>query len=83
MLKNIWLTSRPVLAKIFSSRKALATIAAGIVWGLSQFDIITTPDRVLPLLALVGFYLLGQGLADFKKEGSQIVADSLGKNSAE
>jgi hypothetical protein len=79
MLATIWKTSRPTLAKIFSSRKALATIAGAIVWGLTQFGFVTTPDKVLPLLALIGFYLLGQGLADFKKEA----VVELGKNSPE
>lgn len=79
----MWTSIKPVLAKIFSSRKALSLIAGGIVWGLAQFGLVTTPEQVLPLLGLIGFYMLGQGLADFRKEGDQAIADSLGKNSAE
>jgi len=81
----MWKSSiKPVLAKIFGSRKALAAIAGGIVWALAQFGMVTTPDQVLPLLGLIGFYLFSQGLADFRKEGDKAIADaSLGKQRAD
>jgi len=81
----MWKTIRPTLAKIFGSRKALAAIAGSIVWALSQFGLVTTPEQVLPLLGLIGFYLLGQGLADFRSVGDKAHADAytLGKPPAE
>lgn len=80
-------TVKPILAQIFSSKKALATIAGAIVWALAQAGVGASPAAVLPLLGIIGTYVLGQGMADIGKEKAlaeiagvkEMAAVSLGK----
>ena len=64
----MWNTIKPVLAQILTSKKALALLAAAIVWALAQAKVIASPSDILPLLGILATYILGQGLADNGKE---------------
>ena len=76
----MWKYIKPVLGEILSSKKALAMIAGFIVWVLAQAGVASNPDQLLPILGFLASYILGQGLADFRKEGDQAMAESLGKS---
>lgn len=75
-------TIKPLLGEILTSKKALAMIAGAIVWALAQAGIVASPDAILPLLGVIGMYLLGQGIADNGKSATKLAADSLGKSQA-
>jgi len=79
MWKDIF---KPVLAQFLGSKKALAMLAGFIVWGLAQAGVVSSPDQVLPILAFIASYILGQGIADKGKEEAKVIASSLGKSPA-
>lgn len=64
----MWKALKPVLAQIFTSKKALATMAGAIVWVLAQVGVVATPAAVLPLLGLISIFVMGQSIADHGKE---------------
>ena len=68
----MWKSIKPVLAQILTSKKALALIAAAIVWALAQEKIVASPSDILPLLGVVSVYILGQGVADSGKEAVKL-----------
>ena len=76
----MWKSVKPVLAKIFTSRKALAMLAGAIIWALAQAGVAFSEEGVLYLLGFIGTYILGQGIADHRKEGDLAIAASLGKS---
>lgn len=67
----MWKAIKPVLAQIFTSKKALYTLAGIIVWLLAKAGVILSEDAVLPILGAIGVLVLGQGMADFGKEGAK------------
>lgn len=80
----MWKSIKPVLAQIFTSKKALYTIAGIIVYLLALKGVVLDQDAVVPVLALIGVLVFGQGLADLGKEGKKIESEtiaSLGKSS--
>ena len=68
----MWKSIKPVLAQILTSKKALALIAAAIVWALAQAKIVASPSDILPLLGVVSAYLISQGIADNGKEAVKV-----------
>ena len=65
---------KDVLKELLTSKKALALLAAAIVWGLAQAGIVATPTDILPLLGVISAYLVGQGIADKGKEAVKELA---------
>lgn len=72
----MWKILKPVIVQFLSSKKALATLAAIIVWSLAQAGIVFSVDAIIPILGLVATYVLGQGFADIGKEKIRIEADN-------
>ena len=79
----MWTSIKPVLAQIFTSKKALYTFAGIIVWLFAKADILLTPDDALPVLTLVGMLVFGQGIADFGKEAKKLEVSAIEKARAE
>jgi hypothetical protein len=75
----MWKSIKPVLAQIFTSKKALAMLAGAIVWALAQAGVIASPEAILPLLGILSVYIFGQGIADNGKEATKVGVASLGK----
>lgn len=74
---NMWTKIKPLFAEILSSKKALALIAAAIVWALAQAKVVASPDAILPLLGVLASYIVGQGVADIGKEKAKIDATTV------
>ncbi len=68
----MWKAIKPVLGQILTSKKALATIAAIIIWALAQAGVMATPEQVLPLLGVIAAFVTGQGIADIGKEAKKV-----------
>ena len=74
---NMWTKIKPLLSEILGSKKALALIAAAIVWILAQLKVVASPDAILPLLGVLAAYIVGQGVADIGKEKAKIDANTV------
>lgn len=69
-----------MLKELLHSKKA-AAVAAGIVtWGLGRIGLDVPAEELIPVLELLGWYVVGQGVADAGKyfKASRSVADALG-----
>lgn len=66
---------KDTILQLVTSKKALALLAGAIVWALAQAGVVASPDAILPLLALIASYVVGQGLADVGKEKKKIEAE--------
>ena len=64
------------LKGIFSSKKALALIAGGIVALTAKFGWNVSNEVVMTILGFVGTYIIGQGIADNGKEAAKVTADA-------
>jgi hypothetical protein len=62
------------LKDLFSSKKFLVLLSALIVYVASRFGFDVKAETADKMLALVGVYLLGQGIADHGKGAVQIAA---------
>lgn len=73
----MWKAIAPVLKQILTSKKALVTLAAVIVWALAQAGVAVTPEQVLPLLGVLASFVVGQGLADIGKEAKKVEGETI------
>jgi hypothetical protein len=63
---------RKLIAQLLTSKKALATLVAAIVWLGGRFGLDVDPETLLPLVAAIATYVLAQGIADAGKEAKKI-----------
>ena len=75
----MWNEIKPTLIELIKSKKFYALLAGVIVAILSSFGLGIPEEKLTEILMFIGTYILGQGLADFRKHGDQALADSLGK----
>jgi len=68
-------TLKTLLVGIFTSKKALALLAGAIVFALSKAGLNILESSITPLLALIGTYIVGQGIADNGKEAAKVLVD--------
>lgn len=73
----MWKSIKPVLAQLLTSKKALAALAAALVWALAQAGIVASPEQILPLLGVLAAYIAGQGLADIGKEAKKVEGETI------
>jgi len=63
---------KAIFRAVFGSKKAVATLAAIIVWALGRFGLDVSPGELQPIIAALLAYVLGQGLADVGKEARKV-----------
>lgn len=72
---------KKLLREIFTSKKALAALAALLTLALDRAGVNLDPPTVDRVLAILGAYVVGQGLADIGKEarkkGGELVSAGL------
>lgn len=63
------------IKKLFSSRKFLVMLAAGIGLLITKiFKVQVDPDTILQFVVLIASFILGQGIADFGKGAEKVKA---------
>lgn len=65
---------RDVLKQLLTSKKALVTLVAVIVWALGRFGLDVAADDLLPLVVALATFVVSQGLADHGKEKAKVEA---------
>jgi hypothetical protein len=64
------------LAEVLRSKKAIAFLSGIAVLAASKHGMDIDPDTVNKVLAMVGSYVVGQGIADIGKERAKVEAAS-------
>lgn len=67
-MKKFWNVVKPLLAQVFTSKKALATMAGVVVALLGKLGVTLPLEMTVSILGLIGAYVIGQGIADNGKE---------------
>lgn len=62
------------IKEMLASKKALTMILSALVWVLGRFGLDLDVAEILPVVAPMWAYVLGQGLADIGKSKSQVEA---------
>ena len=65
---------KDLLKQLLTSKKAWATIAAILVWVLGRVGWGVEPGELVPVIAALCTFVLGQGWADSGKEAAKIEA---------
>jgi hypothetical protein len=60
------------LKELLSSKKALATIVAILVWAIGKAGLDVSPDTLYPIVVLLAGFVVGQAIADFGKAKAKI-----------
>lgn len=68
---------KAVLIDLFTSKKALATIAGVLLALTNRIGLHIDPDQLNLALGLIGAYVLGQGIADHGKAAAEVNANAL------
>lgn len=76
-MQNFWKAVKPLLAQVFTSKKALATMAGVVVALLGKLGVQLPLEVTISILGLIGTYVIGQGIADNGKEAvkAEMVVD--------
>jgi hypothetical protein len=61
--------------QLLTSKKALATLAAILVWVVGRFGLSVEADELLPMIATLAAFVVGQGFADMNKEAAKLKGD--------
>lgn len=75
----MWKSIKPILAQIFTSKKALYTMASILVWVLAKAGVGLEPEAVLPIMGALAALVLGTGMQDFGKEAKRVEGETIGK----
>jgi len=65
---------KELLKTLLTSKKFLATLVSLCVWVLGRFGLDVDAERLLPVVAIIGAYVVGQGIADSGKEAAKVQA---------
>lgn len=68
--------ARRLGAALFTSRKFVAFLVGLLLTYLSKKGIVLPPDMAEEVVGLAVAYILGQGLADYKKEAAKLQSQS-------
>ena len=71
---------KQALKDLLASKKFLVTLAAILVYVGGKLGLNLTTDQLMPVLALLASFVVGQGVADMGKEKAKV--DSKGPGSA-
>ena len=69
-----------LIKQILSSKKALATIAAILVWIFGRVGWDVAAEDLLPVIGALASYALAQGFADRGKESTKLELEYLESN---
>jgi hypothetical protein len=61
---------------ILSSKKAFVAVLSGAIWIAGRFGLELQIDDLLPVVAPLWAYVIGQGIADAGKEKAKVEAGS-------
>lgn len=61
-----------LLKQLLSSKKAVATLVAVLVWVGGRFGLDVSAEDLAPIVALIAAYVVGQGIADHGKEAAKV-----------
>lgn len=65
------------LKQLLTSKKSLAAIVGVLMVAAQKTGVIIDEDTLYQLLAVIGTYILGQGIADAGKEAAQVKVDNV------
>lgn len=63
-----------MLKSFLTSKKGIATVAGIASWAVGRAGFDVPADELMPIVGMLGAYVLGQGVADAGKEKAKVTA---------